>query len=217
MRKKLINWLGLTGVVALLSYTAAVVLSPQAYPGYNWMTQAVSDLSASTAPSRMLWDQLAAPYGTCSVVCATCVAIWVSEYRVGSRAFRVGIYLFTLMNWVSKLGYDMFPLSEAGTGMSTFQDLMHVYVVTAGVVLLSIASLATIIVSGRRSPELRGLSAWAAVALVMMFVGAVGQGVVPPSFFGVVERFSVFAAVGFNAVLGMWLFRQCDEGCCKPA
>ena len=28
----------------------------------------------------------------------------------------------------------------------------------------------------------------------------------PPQYFGVVERFSVFAAVGFNAVLGGRLF-----------
>ena len=40
----------------------------------------------------------------------------------------------------------------------------------------------------------------------MMFIGSVGTGIVPPEYFGVVERFSVFAAVGFNAVLGWYLF-----------
>ena len=49
MNRKLINWLGLTGVVALLSYTLAVGISPSAFPGYNWMEQAVSDLSAESA------------------------------------------------------------------------------------------------------------------------------------------------------------------------
>ena len=77
--RKLINWLGLTGIVALLSYAAAVVFSPLAYPGYNWMAQAVSDLSAETAPSRMLWNQLAALYGKCSLVSVTCVSIFISE------------------------------------------------------------------------------------------------------------------------------------------
>ena len=41
MNRKLIQWLGLTGVVALLSYTAAVLFSPLAYPGYDWMAQAM--------------------------------------------------------------------------------------------------------------------------------------------------------------------------------
>ena len=56
-QKSLINYLGLLGVVDLLAYTAAVIFAPLAYPGYNWMSQAVSDLSASNAPSRILCDQ----------------------------------------------------------------------------------------------------------------------------------------------------------------
>ena len=52
MRKKnFMNYCGLLGIVALLSYTVAVVFSPLAYPGYNWMAQVVSDLSASNALS----------------------------------------------------------------------------------------------------------------------------------------------------------------------
>ena len=42
MKKPLIQKLGLLGIVSLLSYTAAVVFSPLAYPGYDWMAQAVS-------------------------------------------------------------------------------------------------------------------------------------------------------------------------------
>lgn len=32
MNKKLINWLGLTGILAFLSYTAAVLFAPLAFP-----------------------------------------------------------------------------------------------------------------------------------------------------------------------------------------
>ncbi len=45
----------------------------------------------------------------------------------------------------------------------------------------------------------------------MMFIGAVGSKAVPPEYFGIVERFSVFAAVGFTAVLGIYLFRGFQE------
>lgn len=48
-KKNFINYCGLLGVVAFISYTAAVVFSPLAYPGYNWMAQAVSNLSGSDA------------------------------------------------------------------------------------------------------------------------------------------------------------------------
>ena len=60
-----------------LSYTAAVVFSPLAYPGYDWMAQAVSDLSASNAPSLRLWNQLSSLYNVCTLVCAMMVYIGI--------------------------------------------------------------------------------------------------------------------------------------------
>lgn len=44
----------------------------------------------------------------------------------------------------------------------------------------------------------------------MMLVGALGTEVVSAVNFGDVERFSIFAATGFNAALGIHLF------CMKP-
>ena len=64
MKKTLINYTGLLGVVSLLSYTTAVLFAPMAYPNYNWAAQAVSDLSAANAPSLALWNQLSALYNT---------------------------------------------------------------------------------------------------------------------------------------------------------
>ncbi len=210
MRRKLIQWLGLTGILALLSYTAAVVFSPRAFPEYNWIAQAVSDLSADSAPSRGLWNRLAAFYGVGSVVCATCAAIFVSERMISSRLFRVGIYLFAGMNWVSNVGYAMFPLADSGKEIASFQEIMHM-VVTILVVFLSIASLVCLIVNGFRDRRTKGIGVWAGVALLMMMAGSIGSGIVPAEYFGVAERFSVFAAVGFNAVLGMYLFNGFKE------
>lgn len=61
-KKTMLQKLGLLGLVSFLSYTAAVVFAPLAYPGYNWMAQAVSDLSAVDAPSLALWNRLSALY-----------------------------------------------------------------------------------------------------------------------------------------------------------
>lgn len=207
MNRKLIHWLGLTGVAALISYALAVILSPMAYPGYNWMEQAVSDLSAQNAPSKMLWTQLAAVYNVCSVVCPTCVSLFVSEHKTASKTFRIGIYLFTLMCWISNIGYAMFPLADAGKEIVAFQETMHI-VVTALVVGLSIISLIFLIVSGLKNKEVRNIGIFALIAFLMMLAGALGQGMVPPQYFGIVERFSVFAAVGFNAILGWNLFHN---------
>lgn len=34
-KKTLINYLGLLGVIGFISYTAAVIFAPSAYPGYD--------------------------------------------------------------------------------------------------------------------------------------------------------------------------------------
>lgn len=204
MKRTLINWLGLLGIVSLLSYTAAVIFAPTAYPGYNWMAQAVSDLSADNAPSKMLWEQLSSLYGGCGIVSIMMVCVFVQGKL--NKTIRIGIYLFAAMNWVSNAGYKMFPLSDSGNA-GTFQDIMHIYVVTVLVVLLSIISLVVIMIGGCREKKYRSIAVWAMIALLLMFAGAIGTNVVPKEFFGIPERFSVFAATGFNAVLGIYLFR----------
>ena len=202
MKKSLVQKLGLLGIVSFLSYTAAVVFAPLAYPGYNWMAQAVSDLSAANAPSLALWNQLSALYNACEVVCATVVCIGIQGQK--TKLLRTGIYLFAVMEWISAVGYRMFPLSDSGYA-GTFQDVMHM-VVTALVVLLSIVSLTVTIVAGAKSKDCRSYGVCAGVALGMMLVGAMGMKIVSAKYFGVVERFSVFAATGFNAALGIHLF-----------
>lgn len=202
MKKTLIQKLGLLGVLSFLSYTAAVVFAPLAYPGYNWMAQAVSDLSASNAPSLALWNRLSALYNVCEVVCATVVCIGMQGRR--TKLLRTGVALFAVMEWISAVGYRMFPLSDSGYA-GAFQDVMHM-AVTAVVVLLSIVSLSVIVVAGARDRGCRSYGACAGIALGMMLVGALGMKLVPAEYFGVVERFSVFAATGFNAALGIHLF-----------
>jgi hypothetical protein len=44
-----------------------------------------------------------------------------------------------------------------------------------------------------------------------MFVGAIGTAAAPKEIFGIFERFSVFAATGFNAALGVYLFRGFEK------
>ena len=45
----------------------------------------------------------------------------------------------------------------------------------------------------------------------MMLAGAIGIKIVPAEYFGIAERFSVFAATGFNATLGIHLFLMKPE------
>ena len=92
-----------------------------------------------------------------------------------------------------------------GRNASLIVVVMHI-AVTGAVVALSIGALAVIIAAGVRDRGCRSYGVCAGIALGMMLVGAVGMNLVPAGYFGVVERFSVFAATGFNAALGVHLF-----------
>ena len=202
-KKTLIHWLGLLGVVSFISYAVAVIFAPLAYPGYDWRSQAVSDLMAAGAPSLALWNQLSSLYGVGGVVCImmACVAV---QGKL-NKLLRLGVYMFAAMWWVSIVGFAAFPLSGNGSG-ANFQDIMHL-VVTVAVVMLSVISLVLIMVGGYRKKMFVSLAICATIALVLMFVGAIGTGVAPREYFGIFQRFSnLIAANGFLATLGIYLF-----------
>ncbi len=200
-KKPLIQRLGILGIISYISFVAAVLFSPLAYPGYQWLSQAVSDLSAQTAPSLALWDQIV----SLNDVCALCALMLCCVFIQGrlNRTLRLGIYSYTAMFWISAIGYVFFPLTDSGYA-GTVQDVMHL-VLTGVVVLLSIVSMVLLIVGGFRRHTLPSLAIWAAITLGLMFIGAIGTGVAPSAYFGLFERFSVLSSMGFAAVLGVYL------------
>jgi hypothetical protein len=63
-------------------------------------------------------------------------------------------------------------------------------------------------VGGYYKKYFTSLAVWATVVLSMMLIGAIGVNIVPVAYFGIFQRFSLFAATGFNAVLGIYLFKS---------
>jgi lysylphosphatidylglycerol synthetase-like protein (DUF2156 family) len=113
------------------------------------------------------------------------------------------------MLWISNVGYTLFPLSSSGNA-GTIQDIIHIYVITVAVVLLSIISLLFIIVGGIKTSKYRRISMFSLLSLLLMFIGAIGTGVVPSDYFGIPERFSVFSVTMFNTILGIYLYQGFD-------
>lgn len=203
-KKNMINWFCLSGIMSFVFYFLHDFIGGLYYPGYDRFTQAVSDLTASNAPSYNVAHGLSSTYGLFACTCCTLVCILVQNK--GNKAMRLGIYLFTGMNWVSGIGYSLYPLSDSGYA-GTFQDIMHIFV-TGLVVALSIASLILIIIGGFKSTDYKSFAVCAAIALACMFAGAMGSGMVSKSYFGVAERFSTYSAVIFTAILGFYGFHN---------
>lgn len=203
-QKHLINYFCLAGAASVVFYLLHDILGAANYPGYNWQSQAVSDLTASDAPSFVVASGFVTVYKilNCLALAMLCVLMRGEK----KKSLHVGVYLFTLMSFISAIGYALFPLSSAGYDGSV-QSFVHVYILTALVVLLSIVSLITIAVGAFKSKR-KFLGMLAIVALVLMFAGAVGSGNVPKEIFGVFERLSTYSAVVFGGVLGVVGFRM---------
>lgn len=200
--EKRVRMFGILGVISLLSYTAMVVFSPLAYPGYDWLSMAVSDLGAEGAPSEQLASQLNALFGPCGLVSIMFVCVGVTGCK--SKVLKSGIYFFAAMEWVCNVGYNLFPWVKDAPA-SNPQNVMHL-LVTVLVVVFSLASLALVAI-GARKEEMKSLGIWAIVCLVAMLIGPLGTSLLPKAVFGLFERFSTFSAVVFNAILGIYLMK----------
>jgi len=201
--RKLENWFGLFGVMGFIIYLIAVFVSPRAYPGYDWMGQAISDLSALNAPSRELWMQFAFVSSACGLSFSLLICLYVQNRL--NKSLRIGIYLFAILSWVDTIGYTLFPLTESGYA-GTLQDVVHVFVVTFAVLILSISTFVFIMVGGFRSYRYRSIAIFATISLCGLIVGTIGMVVAPLGYGGLMERICIFFSQGFSLILGLYVF-----------
>ena len=204
--RKLINWLCLTGIISVIFYLLHDIVGSMNYPGYNWMSEAVSDLTATDAPSFVVASGFVTVYKILNCLCSVLLCILIKNEK--KKVLRLGIYLFSIMNFISAIGYALFPLSSAGYDGSV-QSFIHVYVLTALVVILSIISLILIAVGSLKGKEKHKLLGILAISsLLLMFVGVVGSANAPKEVFGIFERFSTYSAVVFTGILGIYGFNS---------
>lgn len=205
--KKLINWLCLTGIISIIFYLLHDIVGALNYPGYNFMSQAVSDLTATDSKSFVIASGFITVYKIFNCLCCALLCILIKNEN--KKSLRVGVYLFSVMNFISAIGYALFPLSSSGYDGS-IQSFIHVYILTALVVILSIISL-ILIASGSFKSKNKSLGILSIISLVLMFIGAVGSGNVSKEIFGIFERFSTYSAVIFTGILGLYGFMINDN------
>ena len=202
--KKLINWLCLSGIISVIFYLLHDIVGAMNYPGYNWMRQAVSDLTATDSPSFVIASGFVTVYKILNCLCCALLCILIKKDN--KKTLRLGIYLFSIMNFISAIGYSLFPLSSAGYDGS-IQSFIHVYIITTMVVLLSIISLILIAIGSlKRKDKYKLLGILSIISLVLMFVGAVGSANASKEIFGIIERFSTYSAVIFTGIIGLYGF-----------
>mgnify|MGYP004537408191 CR=1 FL=1 len=205
MKKSKINWLCLSGLLALVFYLLHDIIGAIYYPNYNFLKQAVSDLTAVDSESYVIANGLSSIYGIFSCLC--CSIIFIGLNKNENKLFKIGVFIYMIMNYISAIGYSIFPLTSSGYD-GTIQSFIHVYIITAFVVISSIISLIFIFIGAK---ENKIISYSAILSLIFMFLGSIGTIFIPKDYFGLVERFSTYSAVVFTAILGIYGFLTFDE------
>lgn len=206
MKKKLINYLCLSGVISIFFYLLHDIIGSMNYEGYNPMSQAVSDLTATDAPSFVIANGFVTVYKIFNCLCCAVLCILVKNEE--NKNFRLGVYLFSIMSYISAVGYALFPLTSKGYDGSV-QSFIHVYIITGLVVILSVVSLILISEGSLRGKEKHKLlGILSIISLLLMFIGAVGSASIPKEIFGIVERFSTYSVVIFTGILGIFGFKK---------
>jgi hypothetical membrane protein len=205
-KDKMINemkiWIMVSAILAVVFYLLHDIIGAINYPGYKWTEQAVSDLTAVDAPSRGIANSLTKIHGIFCCLCYAFICVLAKSQR---KAMKTGLYLLTAMHATSAIGYSLFPLTSSGYD-GTVQSFIHVYVLTAVVVLLSISSM-TLIAIGCFKDNRKALGITTIVALVLMASGPICM-VLPKEVFGIFERFSTYSAVVFSGILGVFLYKD---------
>jgi len=189
------------GIISVIFYSLHDMIGGANYKGYNWMSQAVSDLTSLDAPSFYIANKYLTIYKISNLISCALLCIINSEKN---RILKLGIYLFALMNGISFIGYTLFPLNSAGYDGS-IQSFIHAYIITGSVALLSIVSI-FLIAGGSLKDKDIVFGLLSILSLILMFVGAFGVAKFSKQYFGLFERFSIYSTVVFTGIIGIKSF-----------
>ena len=208
------------GILSSLLYVATDILGGLLYPGYSFLSQAISELGAVGAPSAPVVDPLFATYTLLTLAFGIGV---LREATGSSRALRM---TGALLVAYGSLGFivavvfadsNFFKMQQRGAG-SLATDLPHI-VLTAVLVLLLLCMIGVgAFALGKRFRIYSVgtlLTLITASALTVPLAARLAAGEPTPGF-GLVERIDVYSALLWIAVLATALLERRSASSAKP-
>ena len=206
-KRSIWQWLGLSGAISAVVYTAHVVVGGLLWQGYSHMAQTISELTADGAPNAALLRVFTTVYGILALVFAVC--LFFELRRQGAkRAAIVGAVLLVVMEFASLVGYGLFPL-RGGTEMDT-ENMGHLIV--TGIVVLG--TIGSVLLLGLGLVKTAGFKALGVFSLVCAAMIVVSGGMTPASMAGgwsvggLIERINIFTLQTWIFILSIGLLRR---------
>jgi hypothetical protein len=193
------------GVASSLVYVAADLLAGLRAPGYSFVSQAISELSAIGAPSRSVWLPLGILYDV--LLIAFGVGVWRCAGH--KRGLRVAACLLIAVGAIGSFWPPMHPRGS----VATLTDTLHVVFATviSFLILLAIAFGATAAGTRFRRYSLATLAALLVFGTLTFRYAPRVDANLPTPWLGLVERLNLGAFLLWVAVLGVVLLRSTAE------
>lgn len=194
------------GILAALLY--GTMMAAIRFPGYNPVSQTVSELSAVGVPTRPLWMVLGSLYVV--LVVAFGVGVWMSARD--SRPLRTAGGLFVAAGIVGGLAWPFAPMHQRAVlaaGGATLSDTLHIILGALTVLFMLVAIGFGAAAFGAR---FRVYSA-ATIGVLLVFGALTGidgpriQANLPTPWVGLWERISIYGFLLWVAVLAIALLR----------
>jgi Protein of unknown function (DUF998) len=190
------------GVASSGLYAATDLLAGLRYDGYNFKSQAVSELSAAGAPTRPVVVALFTPYN--ALVMALGVGVWIVSRR--TRAGRLAGALLITSAVVGEVTTLFFPMDQRGAE-ETLRGSMHPPLTAVMSLFIVAAMISAAALQGRRFR-------WYSIGTILtLFVfGALAarytpqlEAGEPTPWLGVLERVNIYAYLLWVAVFAISL------------
>lgn len=194
----------LCGLASAILYVATDLLGAMSWQGYDYSSQAISELTAIGAPTRPLLVPLYLAYDL--LVIAFGLGVWHSAGAAGRLRYSA---LCLLGIGLVGLAWPFFPMHLRGAE-PTFSDTMHIALAGATVLLILLAVLFA------AGPFGRGFRLYSVATLAVMIVfgglaaldGPRLAAQLPTPWLGVTERINVGAYLLWTAMLSLALLRS---------
>ncbi len=203
-RKKIIKILLICGILLFPIYIFVDIISAISYNGYNYIDQAISELSAIGAPTAWLWVILSFSFQPLLFAFGAGVRL-AAEKR---RNLRIAGTLM-MLGGIIGFGWLLFPMNMRGSIGST-TDTMHL--VMGGITSLLFLSY-IILGSGAKGKKFRFysiLTIFLMLGFGILFSSQAPQVAanLPTPWMGLEERISIFSPIIWLTVLAVILFKE---------
>lgn len=192
------------GMLSSVLYISTDLLAADRYVGYSYSSQAISELSASGAPTRPLVVKLFTLYNL--LACAFGAGILFLDHR---KRLRITGMLMILYGIVGQVTLLFFPMSIRGSGMAA-NDVMHIFftVVIVLSILLMVGLAAS--VSGKK------FRLYSIMTITTIFIGGIMAGMdgrrmdagLPTPLCGIKERINVYSFLLWVLILAVALIKN---------